>query len=162
MGQPIIRHQGLGFLLADMQPHTDAARALLYPVWEKDTQWTWFLKNSRRFSEQMFLIDEGYISTYGDMLCLVRQISGGLYTCGLRPGMMAAVDMANRRELIASVFALSRLGCTAVMVNPRLCEEEREYVLRKSDAGGCYDRREHRHLQAENDFRGTLCANEAV
>ena len=86
MGQPIIRHQGLGFLLADMQTHTDAARALLYPVWEKDTQWTWFLKNSRRFSEQMFLIDEGYISTYGDMLCLVRQISGGLYTCGLRPG----------------------------------------------------------------------------
>lgn len=138
MGQPIIRHQGLGFLLADMQTHTDAARALLYPVWEKDTQWTWFLKNSRRFSEQMFLIDEGYISTYGDMLCLVRQISGGLYTCGLR------------------------LGCTAVMVNPRLCEEEREYVLRKSDAGGCYDRREHRHLQAENDFRGTFCANEAV
>ena len=30
MGQPIIRHQGLGFLLADMQTRTDAARALLY------------------------------------------------------------------------------------------------------------------------------------
>ena len=30
MGKPIIRHQGLGFLLADMQTRTDAARALLY------------------------------------------------------------------------------------------------------------------------------------
>ena len=30
MGQPIIRHQGLGFLLAEMQTRTDASRAILY------------------------------------------------------------------------------------------------------------------------------------
>lgn len=30
MGKPIIRHQGLGFLLAEMQTRTDASRALLY------------------------------------------------------------------------------------------------------------------------------------
>ena len=29
-GKPIIQHQGLGFLLADMQKRVDAARAMLY------------------------------------------------------------------------------------------------------------------------------------
>ena len=30
MGQPIIKHQGLAFLLADMQTRTDVSRAILY------------------------------------------------------------------------------------------------------------------------------------
>lgn len=112
----------------------EAELAALYPTWEKHTQWTWFLNNSRRFSCQVFLIDGDQKITYGEMVNLILRISGGLYAGGVRPGMMAAVDMANRKELIASVFALSRLGCTAVMVNPRLSDTERVYVLRKSDA----------------------------
>ena len=108
--------------------------ARIYPAWENDTQWTWFCKNSRRFSERIFLIDENQSSTYKDILELVKNVSAGLYGCGVRPGMMAAVDMDNRKELIASVFALSRLGCTAVMVNSKLSHEEREYILKKSDA----------------------------
>lgn len=105
-----------------------------YPVWEEDTQWTWFLKNSRRFPERVFLLDENQRISYQVMLRLIMRVSGGLYACSVRPKMMAAVDMANRKELIASVFALSRLGCTAVMVNSRLSDAERDYVLKKSDA----------------------------
>ncbi len=87
----------------------EAELAALYPIWENHTQWTWFLKNCQRFSEQVFLIDGNQEITYGEMMNLVIQASGGLYACGVRPGMMAAVDMTNRKELIASVFALSRL-----------------------------------------------------
>lgn len=105
----------------------------LYPVWHEESQWSWFEKNSRRFSERVFLVDGENSCTYQEIRKLAEQVSRGLYTLGVRPGEMAAVDMANRRELVASVFALSRLGCTAVLVNSRISEAERGYVLRKSD-----------------------------
>ena len=130
----------------------EAELAALYPIWENHTQWTWFLKNCQRFSEQVFLIDGNQEITYGEMMNLVIQASGGLYACGVRPGMMAAVDMTNRKELIASVFALSRLGCTAVMVNPRLSDTEREYILRKSDAAVLItDKSDEPFVPAESD-----------
>ena len=132
----------------------EAELAALYPIWENHTQWTWFLKNCQRFSEQVFLIDGNQEITYGEMMNLVIQASGGLYACGVRPGMMAAVDMTNRKELIASVFALSRLGCTAVMVNPRLSDTEREYILRKSDAAVLItDKSDEPFVPAESDAK---------
>lgn len=106
----------------------------LYPVWENDTQWTWFQKNSRRFAEQIFLIDENQSYTYGETENLIRKISRGFYKIGIRPGQHVAVNLKNRMELIVSVFALSRLGCMAVLINPKISEAEREYVLKKSDA----------------------------
>lgn len=105
----------------------------LYPVWENDTQWTWFEKNSKRFSEQIFLIDEDQSYTYREIRIFTWKVSAGFYKLGIYPGMHVAVNLSNRKELIASVFALSRLGCTAVMVNPKITDLEREYVLKKAD-----------------------------
>ena len=108
--------------------------SILYPVWENDTQWKWFRKNCERFADRVFLLDGEESYTYRDMLKLTARVSKGFYACGIQPGMAAAVNLTNRKELIASVFALSRLGCTAVMVNTKIADAERDYILEKADA----------------------------
>ncbi len=105
----------------------------LYPVWKNDTQWAWFRKNCERFADRVFLIDEEKSYTYGDMLELTGRVSKGFYACGIRPGTAAAVSLTNRKELVASVFALSRLGCMTVMVNTKIADSERDYILKKTD-----------------------------
>lgn len=105
----------------------------LYPFWEPDSQWTWFEKNSRRFAKKVFLTDEDQCITYQEMRDQILAAADGLFTLGVRAGMMAAVDMVNRKELVEAVFALSRLGCTTVMVNAKIADSEREYILKKAE-----------------------------
>ncbi len=72
--------------------------------------------------------------TYATLRAEARALAKGLIGAGVVKGARVAVLMANRPEWVVSAFAVGLVGGVLVPVNTYATPEERDYILRHSDA----------------------------
>ncbi|MCP4903562.1 MAG: acyl--CoA ligase [bacterium] len=80
------------------------------------------------------LTSEGHETTYRELETEARHLARGLIGAGVVKGARVAVQMANRHEWIISAFATALVGGVLVPVNTFAKGDERDYILRHSDA----------------------------
>ncbi len=72
--------------------------------------------------------------TYAELRQRARALARALVGAGVGKGARVAVYMANRPEWVASAFAVGLVGGVLVPVNTYAATDERDYILRHSDA----------------------------
>ncbi len=87
-----------------------------------------------RHGERCAIRFEGDSLRYSDIRREARLLARGLIGAGVVKGARVAVYMANRPEWVLSAFAVGMAGGVVVPVNTYATREERDYILRHSDA----------------------------
>ncbi len=72
--------------------------------------------------------------TYREVEKAARELAKGLIGAGVVKGARVAVYMSNRPEWVISAFAVAMTGGVLVPLNTFATREERDYILRHSDA----------------------------
>jgi fatty-acyl-CoA synthase len=85
-------------------------------------------------ADRIAIVFEGRETTYRELETQARQLGRALIGAGVVKGARVAVLMANRLEWIVSAFATALVGGVLVPVNTFARDEERDYILRHSDA----------------------------
>ena len=68
-------------------------------------------------------------SRYAALAAATRRMAEGLARQGIGPGDRVAIWLPNRPEFLVLLFALARLGATAILLNTRWRAEELARVL---------------------------------
>ena len=77
---------------------------------------------------------EGRDWSFSDIDGAVRRMARGLAAAGVGKGARVALYMANRPEWVFAMFAIARVGAVGVPVSTFASPDERDYILRHSDA----------------------------
>ncbi|WCE41134.1 long-chain fatty acid--CoA ligase [Brevibacterium sp. BDJS002] len=80
--------------------------------------------------------------TYAQLADRVEKLSGWLADSGVRAGDRVAYWGGNHPALLETLFAATRLGAVAVLINARLTGTEAEFILRDSGATALFFGRE--------------------
>src|SRR5882757_4931487 len=78
--------------------------------------------------------DDAVALTNGEFAARVRSVAGLLAQHGLRQGDVVATLLANRVELVLTLFAAWQLGAAVTPINPALTDAEAAYQLEDSAA----------------------------
>ncbi len=89
---------------------------------------------AERHAERCALRFEGRSWTYAALRRDARELARGLVGAGVGKDTRVALYMANRPEWVLSAFAVGIAGGVVVPVNTYAAPEERDYILRHSDA----------------------------
>lgn len=87
-----------------------------------------------RHAERCAIRFEGRSLSYAEVRREARHLARALIGAGVGKGTRVAVYMANRPEWVVSAFAVGMAGGVVVPVNTYATREERDYILRHSDA----------------------------
>lgn len=87
-----------------------------------------------RFGSRVAFRFEGQDTCYVEFGETVRRLSARLLAAGIARGERVAILISNRPEWAAAVFAVSRIGAIAVPVSTFATPDERDFILRHSDA----------------------------
>ena len=74
-------------------------------------------ERARTHSDQVFLRFASGDYTFSEVHDRAARLAAGLASIGVEPGAMVPVVMANSAEFVISLFALSRLGAVACLIN---------------------------------------------
>ena len=85
-------------------------------------------------ADRVAILFEGRQTTYRELEAEARRLARGLIGAGVVKGARVAVQMANRLEWVVCAFATALIGGVLVPVNTFARSEERDYILRHSDA----------------------------
>ena len=80
------------------------------------------------------IVDGALRLSHGELHARARTVARALLAAGVHKGTRVAVLMGNRAEWVASAFGAAMTGAVLIPVNTFSPAEEREYVLRHSDA----------------------------
>lgn len=72
--------------------------------------------------------------TFGELKQRVDELAQGYLQLGLNKGDRIALMLPNTPELVLSLYAISQIGCIAVLMNPIYNIDEIEYMLNKTKA----------------------------
>jgi acyl-CoA synthetase (AMP-forming)/AMP-acid ligase II len=84
--------------------------------------------------ERRALHFEARALSYADLGREVRRLARALVGAGVAKGARVAVQMANRPEWVVAAFAIGRVGGVLVPVSTFAASDERDWILRHSDA----------------------------
>lgn len=87
-----------------------------------------------RHGERCAIRFQGDSLRYADVRREARRLARGLVGAGVVKGARVALYMANRPEWVVSAFAVAMVGGVLVPLNTFASREERDYILRHSDA----------------------------
>lgn len=85
-------------------------------------------------AERIAIRFEGQSLTYRELELAARRCARGLIGAGVVKGARVALLMGNRSEWVVAAFAVARVGGVLVPVSTFATREEREHILRHSDA----------------------------
>jgi acyl-CoA synthetase (AMP-forming)/AMP-acid ligase II len=85
-------------------------------------------------ADRVAIVFEGRSISYRELEREARELSRALVGAGVVKGARVAVFMANRPEWVVAAFAVARVGGVLVPVNTFATSDERDYILRHSDA----------------------------
>ncbi|MFI6322089.1 AMP-binding protein [Nonomuraea sp. NPDC050556] len=77
---------------------------------------------------------DGTVTTYGELLALVNQVSHGLRSRGLGVGDVVAGVLRNGIDPVVMLMATGQIGLYYVPINWHLAEPEIDYILKDCDA----------------------------
>ncbi|MEV8636376.1 AMP-binding protein [Streptosporangium sp. NPDC051023] len=78
---------------------------------------------------------DGAVTTYGELLARVNQVSHGLRSRGLGKGDVVATVLPNGVDALVTLMATGQIGLYHVPVNRHLTDAEIAYILTDCDAG---------------------------
>jgi len=84
------------------------------------------------------VVDGEQRKTYAELNAMADGLAGGLARIGFQKGDRAAIYMKNSIELMASFYALQKIGVIVVWVNPLYRRYEAEFILKNSQAKGVF------------------------
>jgi len=84
--------------------------------------------------EALVVRHQGICWTWGEYLCEIEKLAGGLLALGIRPGDRVGIWAPNCYEWCLTQFATAKIGAILVCINPAYRIYEVEYALNKS---GC-------------------------
>ncbi len=87
-----------------------------------------------RYGERVALRFEGHDTSYHELERQAHALARGLIATGVVKGARVAVWTANRPEFAVAAFAAGLVGAVLVPVNTFATGDERDYILRHSDA----------------------------
>jgi long-chain acyl-CoA synthetase len=90
---------------------------------------------ARRFPDGVALIGDWGQLTYGQLEARVAALAAGLHRLGVWAGDRVGYMMNNHPEVVATYFAILRLGAVAVAVNVMLRPAELVYLVEDSGTG---------------------------
>ncbi|GAA3067033.1 AMP-binding protein [Streptosporangium carneum] len=95
-----------------------------------------FYRIAEAFPDRGAVIDQdGTVTTYGELLARVNQVSHGLRAEGLTRGDVVATVLPNGLDAVVTLMATGQLGLYHVPVNRCLTDAEIAYILADCDAG---------------------------
>jgi fatty-acyl-CoA synthase len=109
-----------------------AALAARYPTWVPKTLDTWLAEVATACPERPYVLTDEVTLSYRDVVQQSERIARGLRSLGVRPGDRVALVLANVPEFVPLVFAIWRLGATAIPVNYLFKAKELAYVIGQS------------------------------
>lgn len=71
--------------------------------------------------------------TYGEFEKLVGRFAFGLQQLGVKKGDHVALVLGNTPEFLISLYAIMRMGATAIPINPLYTKSEASYILKDGD-----------------------------
>jgi len=89
---------------------------------------------ARRHGEREAIVSHDRRITYLGLEVEVRQFAKALLAAGVAKGATVALMMGNRPEFVIAAFGAGSIGAVVVPVSTFASAEERDYVLRHSDA----------------------------
>ena len=105
------------------------------------------------------VVCENERKTYREMNNLSNTLAVGLAELGIQKGDRIAIYMPNSIELVATFYALEKLGAIVAWVNPLYRKTEAEFILNNSEARGVFIFREwedYNYLEDVSDIRDRL------
>jgi len=88
----------------------------------------------RLYSDRVALRFEGRSMTYAELAARSREMARALIAAGIGKGARVAILMGNRPEWITATYGVAMAGGVSIPVNTYATPEERDYVVRHSDA----------------------------
>jgi len=85
-------------------------------------------------ADRVAMVFEGRETTYRELETQSRRLARALIGAGVAKGARVAVQMANRPEWVVCAFATALVGGVLVPVNTFARNDERDFILRHSDA----------------------------
>ena len=89
---------------------------------------------ARRYGDREALIFGDRRVTFRELEREVRQFARALLAAGVGKGSSVAVMLANRPEFVVAAFGAGSIGAVVVPVSTFASSDERDYILRHSDA----------------------------
>ena len=89
---------------------------------------------ANRHGDREALTFEGRSISYRALEAAVSRLARALLGAGVVKGARVAVQLSNRPEWVETFFAVSQIGAVFVPISTFATREERDYVLRHSDA----------------------------
>ncbi|MCR9095110.1 MAG: AMP-binding protein [bacterium] len=89
---------------------------------------------TRRYGDRIALRFEDRDWTYREVAVASRQVAAALVDAGVGVGDRVAILISNRPEFVFALFGAAEAGSIAVPVNTFATPDERDYILRHSDA----------------------------
>lgn len=105
-----------------------------YPVWERHTLSSRLDVIAAQWPDRPCVVTPQRTWSYAEIAEWSVRLAKGLVAQGLRPREHVAIIMNNYPEMVALLYAVSRVGAVAVPLNSRLRRDDLAYVLRQSDA----------------------------
>jgi acyl-CoA synthetase (AMP-forming)/AMP-acid ligase II len=95
-------------------------------------------RSASQVPKKIAVVDGDRRITYGDFNTMTDAMAAGLKTIGFEKGDRAAIYMKNSIELMMAFYALQKIGCIAVWVNPLYRKNEAKFILDNSEAKGVF------------------------
>jgi len=92
------------------------------------------VERAKEYGSNLFLNFEGRKMSYEEIDEKSNSLANGLMEAGIGKGDHVAIWMSNRPEYIELLFALAKIGATAVTVSSQLRAEDGKYIINDSDA----------------------------
>ncbi|MBS0222885.1 MAG: AMP-binding protein [Proteobacteria bacterium] len=109
-----------------------AALAARYPRWISKTLDAHLVDVGAAYPDRPYVLTDQVTLSYADVVRQSDQIAKGLRALGVGPGDRVALVVANVPEFVPLVFAIWRLGATAIPVNYLFKAKELAYVIGQS------------------------------
>lgn len=88
---------------------------------------------SQRYPNHEAIYCDGERYTYSELNSLASMLAKGLLRKGVKPGSHIGVAVQNSTEFVIIFYAISRIGCVLVPINPSFTKKEAEYIIKQSD-----------------------------
>ncbi len=89
---------------------------------------------ARRYGDREALISGERRITFGQLEHEVRQFARALLAAGVTKGSSVAIMLGNRPEFVVAAYGAGSIGAVVVPVSTFAPSDERDYILRHSDA----------------------------
>lgn len=122
-------------LRAAVRPHPERMRMFVENGWwADDTLTRWIDRDVENAASRRALVSDSAVLNYGELRERSACLAGGLFSHGIRPGDVVAVQLPNSFEFVLTYLAIARIGAVMATLHTPYREAELRALLAHSRA----------------------------